>query len=230
MGGRGGGNSLLERTVPMTKLIDSGGLTNLTSKQTSYQTTYFQAYQKSFQEGEYNLSEPVYTPTGQVIRRYMSGGMVISPDPKKMDILKINRPAMVDDKGKVLLNDQLKIQKSIVEFSTESTEQKTAASALLEVSKLDQVITADWGKPTNPYAGKVFPNEVEKILAHPDFTNEDPRVIESMRAFYDAGELAGTGQLAILPVDQGLEHSTARSHFSNPPGADPFWQVELAYS
>src|SRR3989339_95151 len=141
-----GGNSLLERTVPMTKLIDSGDLTNLTSKQAWDKATYFKAYQKSFQEGEYNLSEPIYTPTGQVIRRYMSGGMVISPDPKKMDILKINRPAMVDDKGKVLLNDQLKIQKSIVEFSTESTEQKKAASAL-EVSKLDQVITADWGKP-----------------------------------------------------------------------------------
>src|SRR3989339_118592 len=121
-----GGNSLLERTVPMTKLIDSGDLTSLTSKQAWDKTTYFQAYQKSFQGGEYNLSEQVYTPTGQVIRRYMSGGMVISPDPEKMDILKISNPAMVDDKGKVLLNNQLNIQESI----TELTEQKTAASAL----------------------------------------------------------------------------------------------------
>src|SRR3989339_1726834 len=72
-----GGNSLLERTVPMTKLIDSGDLTNLTSKQAWDKTTYFQAYQKSFQEGEYSLSEPVYTPTGQVIRRNMSGGIKI---------------------------------------------------------------------------------------------------------------------------------------------------------
>src|SRR3989339_1501257 len=70
-----GGNSLLERTVPMTKLIDSGDLTNLISKEAWDKTTYFQAYQKSFQEGEYNLSEPVYTTTGQVIRRYMSGGI-----------------------------------------------------------------------------------------------------------------------------------------------------------
>ncbi|MEK6564569.1 MAG: hypothetical protein AABZ65_06045, partial [Candidatus Omnitrophota bacterium] len=36
---------------------------------------YFKAYQKSFQEGEYNLSETLHTPTGQVIRRYMSGGI-----------------------------------------------------------------------------------------------------------------------------------------------------------
>ena len=69
---------MLERTVPMTKLIDSGDLTNLTSKQAWDKTTYFNAYQKSFKEGEYNLSEQVYTPTGQVIRRYMSGGISVS--------------------------------------------------------------------------------------------------------------------------------------------------------
>ena len=67
-------SGLLKRTVPD---IDSGDLTNLTSKQAWDKTTYFQAYQKSFQEGEYSLSEPVYTPTGQVIRRYMSGGVKI---------------------------------------------------------------------------------------------------------------------------------------------------------
>jgi len=65
-------SGLLKRTVPD---IDSGDLTNLTSKQAWDKTTYFNAYQKSFKEGEYNLSEPVYTPTGQVIRRYMSGGI-----------------------------------------------------------------------------------------------------------------------------------------------------------
>ncbi|MDO8747575.1 MAG: hypothetical protein Q7J72_00445, partial [Candidatus Omnitrophota bacterium] len=61
--------------IDLAKLIDSHNLTNLTSKQIWDKTTYFNAYQKSFQEGEYNLSEPVYTPTGQVIRRYMSGGI-----------------------------------------------------------------------------------------------------------------------------------------------------------
>ncbi|MDO8749443.1 MAG: hypothetical protein Q7J72_10085, partial [Candidatus Omnitrophota bacterium] len=56
------------------KMIDSHNLTNLSSKEVWDKATYFNAYQKSFKEGEYNLSEPVYTPTGQVIRRYMSGG------------------------------------------------------------------------------------------------------------------------------------------------------------
>ncbi|MDO8748326.1 MAG: hypothetical protein Q7J72_04320 [Candidatus Omnitrophota bacterium] len=59
------------------KLINSHNLTNLTSKQAWDKTTYFNTYQKSFKEGEYNLSEPIYTPTGQAIRRYMSGGVNI---------------------------------------------------------------------------------------------------------------------------------------------------------
>ena len=55
-------------------LIDSKDLTNLTSKIAWDKSTYFQAYKKSFTGGEYNLKEPHYTPTGQVIRSYMSGG------------------------------------------------------------------------------------------------------------------------------------------------------------
>src|SRR3989338_2106368 len=59
-------------TVPK---IDSGDLTNLVSKESNDKQDYFKQYQKSFAEGEYNLQEPVYTPMGQSIRRYMSGGI-----------------------------------------------------------------------------------------------------------------------------------------------------------
>src|SRR3989339_1919353 len=52
----------------LTKLIDSGNLSNLSSKQAWDKTTYFKAYQKSFKDGEYNISEPVSTPYGQTIR------------------------------------------------------------------------------------------------------------------------------------------------------------------
>ena len=54
--------------------INSRNLTNLISKEAWSKTTYFQAYQKSFKDGEYNIQEPVYTPTGQTIRSYFSGG------------------------------------------------------------------------------------------------------------------------------------------------------------
>ncbi|HLD40913.1 MAG TPA: hypothetical protein VJA84_01915 [Candidatus Omnitrophota bacterium] len=57
------------------KLIDSHDLTNLTSKESWDKITYFSQYKDSFNKGEYNLSETVRTPTGQVIRRYVSGGM-----------------------------------------------------------------------------------------------------------------------------------------------------------
>jgi bisphosphoglycerate-independent phosphoglycerate mutase (AlkP superfamily) len=55
--------------------INTLDLTGLTSQNNWSKTTYFKEYQKSFKEGEYNIKEPVYTPTGQVIRNYFSGGM-----------------------------------------------------------------------------------------------------------------------------------------------------------
>ena len=42
------------------------------------------------------------------------------------------------------------------------------------------------------------------------------------------GELAGTGKLVILPVDQGFEHGPARSFAPNPPGYNPLYHFELA--
>ena len=66
---------IAEKANNYISLIDSGNLTNLTSSQHYDKQDYFKQYQKSFAEGEYNLQEPVYTPLGQSIRRYMSGGM-----------------------------------------------------------------------------------------------------------------------------------------------------------
>jgi len=59
-------------------LINTKNLTNLISKDSWSKTTYFQDYQKSFKDGEYNIQEPVYTPTGQVIRSYFSGGIDVA--------------------------------------------------------------------------------------------------------------------------------------------------------
>ncbi|MDO8662759.1 MAG: hypothetical protein Q7K98_06030 [Candidatus Omnitrophota bacterium] len=66
-------------TVPFyVSLINSGNLNGLTSKEPWSKATYFKAYQKSFTEGEYNLKEQVYTPTGQIIRSYFSGGFAMT--------------------------------------------------------------------------------------------------------------------------------------------------------
>ncbi|MFA6217749.1 MAG: hypothetical protein WDL87_08895 [Candidatus Omnitrophota bacterium] len=58
--------------------IDKRDLSNLISKGNWAKNTYFEAYKKSFAEGEYNIKEPVYTPTGQVIRSYFSGGIDVT--------------------------------------------------------------------------------------------------------------------------------------------------------
>ena len=57
-------------------LIDRRNLQGLTSKVSWSKTTYFKAYQKSFKDGEYNIQQPVYTPYGQTVRSYFSGGFV----------------------------------------------------------------------------------------------------------------------------------------------------------
>jgi len=60
---------------PYSHLINKRDLNGFTSSHPWSKDTYFQAYKKSFQEGEYNIKEPVYTPQGQVIRSYLSGGI-----------------------------------------------------------------------------------------------------------------------------------------------------------
>ena len=71
-GGRAGLN------LPYTSLINSKNLFNLQAQTPYSVATYFNAYKENFTKGEYNLQEPTYTPYGQVIRSYFSGGMVVN--------------------------------------------------------------------------------------------------------------------------------------------------------
>jgi len=66
------------KTGTYASLINARNLTSLTSQEAWSKTDYFKQYQKSFKDGEYNIKEPVYTPTGQVIRSYFSGGINIA--------------------------------------------------------------------------------------------------------------------------------------------------------
>lgn len=53
-------------------------------------------------------------------------------------------------------------------------------------------------------------------------------VQRSMQQMMDTGNLAGTGYLSILPVDQGIEHSAGASFAKNPDYFDPENIVKLA--
>jgi hypothetical protein len=58
-----------------SKLINTGNLDGLVSSEPWSKSSYFKAYKDSFDKGEYDLEEPVFTPSGKVIRSYFSGGI-----------------------------------------------------------------------------------------------------------------------------------------------------------
>ncbi|MEW5758843.1 MAG: hypothetical protein AB1755_05200 [Candidatus Omnitrophota bacterium] len=58
--------------------IDSGDLTNLTSKTPWSIDAYYRQYEKSFKEGEYNIKEVIPTAKAKIIRTYTSGGAVFN--------------------------------------------------------------------------------------------------------------------------------------------------------
>lgn len=59
-------------------------------------------------------------------------------------------------------------------------------------------------------------------------TNRNTQVLKNLEALYNTGNLAGTGYLSILPVDQGIEHSAGASFAPNPMYFDPENIVKLA--
>lgn len=69
------------------------------------------------------------------------------------------------------------------------------------------------------------PDWVDRIFAQ---TDRNIRVLRSLEALYSHGNLAGTGYLSILPVDQGIEHSAGASFAPNPIYFDPENIVKLA--
>lgn len=67
---------------------------------------------------------------------------------------------------------------------------------------------------------------VRKILAN--YEGETPGVKGQLARILMTGQLAGTGKMIILPVDQGFEHGPARSFAPNPAGYDPHYHYQLA--
>jgi class I fructose-bisphosphate aldolase len=59
-------------------------------------------------------------------------------------------------------------------------------------------------------------------------TDRKPGVLRNMQILFNHGNLAHTGYLSILPVDQGIEHSAGASFAPNPIYFDPENIVKLA--
>lgn len=69
------------------------------------------------------------------------------------------------------------------------------------------------------------PDFVDRVYA---LSDRKPGVLRSLQQLFNAGRLAGTGYLSILPVDQGIEHSAGASFAPNPIYFDPENIVRLA--
>jgi fructose-bisphosphate aldolase, class I len=60
------------------------------------------------------------------------------------------------------------------------------------------------------------------------YGSDNPGTLTNLARLLNHGQLAGTGHMVILPVDQGFEHGPARSFAPNPPVYDPRYHFELA--
>ncbi len=67
---------------------------------------------------------------------------------------------------------------------------------------------------------------VKKILAN--YESDCPGTKANLARILMHGKLGGSGNLVILPVDQGFEHGPDRSFAPNPPAYDPHYHYQLA--
>jgi fructose-bisphosphate aldolase, class I len=71
-----------------------------------------------------------------------------------------------------------------------------------------------------------MPKRVQEILSW--YGSDNPGTLTNLARLLNHGQLAGTGKLLILPVDQGFEHGPARSFAANPAAYHPHYHFELA--
>jgi fructose-bisphosphate aldolase, class I len=69
-------------------------------------------------------------------------------------------------------------------------------------------------------------DRVKQILSW--YGSDNPGVRANLARMLNHGNLAGTGKMVILPVDQGFEHGPARSFAPNAEGYDPDYHAQLA--
>jgi len=103
---------------------------------------------------------------------------------------------------------------------------------MLETGQIQKLLGKEdellkFSTPKIPRTSLTPPNAdlVDTVFAASDRNN---RVLGNLSWLYQAGNLAGTGYLSILPVDQGVEHSAGASFAPNPEYFDPENIVKLA--
>src|SRR5437870_1896155 len=69
-------------------------------------------------------------------------------------------------------------------------------------------------------------DRVKEILSW--YGSDNPGTLTNLARLLNAGTLAGSGRLVMLPVDQGVEHGPGRSFAVYPPAYDPRYHFDLA--
>ena len=69
-------------------------------------------------------------------------------------------------------------------------------------------------------------SNVKTILSY--YESDNPGVKTNIARLLMHGKLAGTGNMVILPVDQGFEHGPGRSYAANPDAYDPHYHFQMA--
>lgn len=72
---------------------------------------------------------------------------------------------------------------------------------------------------------KPNPDFIDQVFVQ---SNRSPQVLKSLANIFNAGRLAKTGYVSILPVDQGIEHTAGSSFAPNPVYFDPENIIKLA--
>lgn len=91
---------------------------------------------------------------------------------------------------------------------------------------LSRAFRFDFGRGPEGRRAMSSSDRVRQIMSW--YASESPGVQTNIYRILNAGRLAGTGKVVILPVDQGVEHGPARSFSVNPAAYDPRYHFQLA--
>ena len=133
-------NLKTEKQNPYLQLINSQDLRGLTSTTSWDKSTYYNAYRQSFEQGEYNKEETVWTPAEPTIRSYVSGGLSLG-QPLNTEIITVNGPIAPINPHLIEIPrytgaGETSVHKEIYEIENLSPDHSRANEAYIRASRL----------------------------------------------------------------------------------------------
>lgn len=122
-----------------------------------------------------------------------------------------------------------KLTSKVSQSSSQNSSKVTPVTSFREIEKLlkDDLSLLSYRCKGIPSTSLHLPGPdfIDRVVAASD---RSVQVLRNLESLFNHGNLAGTGYLSILPVDQGIEHSAGASFAKNPIYFDPENIVKLA--